>query len=523
MHTSAQTPSTLDIHDYVIVGGGSAGAVLAKRLSESGDNRVLLLEAGSAPHAEAYPPVLTDANRIAAPDAPQFDWGYYSEPQGTTPAIFLPRGKVLGGCSAVNAAVAIRAPQWTFDQWAKEGLQGWSFDEVLPFFKRMERSTYGADRWHGRTGEFPIHRMSRDFILRQQNAFIDAAIHQGHQEVTDFNSDLNEGVGTLSMNIINGVRVNTGMTYLDQTVRQRENLTIRTGVVADRIEFSGKRARAIISAQGERFQGREIILCAGAYGSPAILMRSGIGLAQDLSRLGIRPLVDTPVGQNLQEHPFYFMGYASPAGKLDDCEGPIAGAQLWTHSTQAEPGELDLAILPEQFLIPNSPTGAGMTLSVALLSVRSRGQLRLSSAEPTTAPTINLNLLHHPQDMRRMVEGVHLARELAATQPLASYLLTELTPGAAIKSDAQLRDDLLRNISIYQHPTSTAMMGREDDSRAVTDPQGRVYGTDGLRVVDASILPSVPLINPNPTIIAIAEKIAATLLGQAPLLPVMHG
>lgn len=519
MQKASGTPSAQDLHDYIIVGGGSAGAVLARRLSESGDKRVLLLEAGSAPDAEAYPPVLADANRIAAPGASQYDWGYYSEPEGTTPAIALPRGKVLGGCSSVNAAVAIRAPKWTFDQWAKEGLEGWSFDEMLPFFKLMERSSYGADHWHGRTGEFPIHRMSRDYIPRQQDAFIEAAISKGHKEVTDFNSDRNEGVGTLSMNIINGVRVNTGMTYLNQQVRQRENLTIRAGVVIDRIEFSNRRAKAVVSVDGERFQGHEIILCAGAYGSPAILMRSGIGPAQDLSRLGIRPLVDTPTGKNLQEHPFYFMGYAAPAGALDDREGPFAGAQLWTRSSQAEPGELDLAILPEQFLIPKSPTGVGMTLSVALLSVRSRGELRLSSADPSAAPSIRLGLLRHTQDMRRMLEGVHLARELATTQPFSRYLATELAPGVAIKTDAQLRDDLLRNISTYQHPTSTAMMGHEDDSQAVTDPQGRIYGVDGLRVVDASILPSVPLINPNPTIIAVAEKIAMTILGDTSRMP----
>ncbi|KIO77596.1 hypothetical protein TH53_08025, partial [Pedobacter lusitanus] len=228
-------------------------------------------------------------------------------------------------------------------------------------------------------------------------------------------------------------------------------------------------------------------------------------------RLGVEVVYDAPVGMNLREHPFYFSAYAAPENSMLNSAHPIAGSQLWTSSSRAEPGELDIALVPEHFLPMESPTGVGFTLSVALLSVRSRGHFTLQDLNPSSKPLIDLKLLSDEEDMIRMIEGVRLARKIANTMPFSNYTLQELTPGLHRESDAELAESIRQHINVYQHPTSTAPMGTMDDPQAVTDTQGRVYGVEKLRVVDASLFPNVPFINPNPAVIVTAEVIAARM------------
>uniref|UniRef100_UPI0025DF37E4 GMC family oxidoreductase n=1 Tax=uncultured Flavobacterium sp. TaxID=165435 RepID=UPI0025DF37E4 len=460
---------------------------------------------GNAYPAWDYPTAISSANNPGGDAA--HNWGFQSEPTSYGNKIDLPRGKVLGGSSAINGAVALRARPEDFKKW---NLPGWSYEEILPYFKKLEKSDSGDKELHGFDGPLPVRQLLKSDLTSVQRAFVDATVNIGYKLIEDFDSKEANGVGLYRMNVVNGVRVNTGMAYLSNAVRKRSNLTILPNSITDRVLFQNKKAIGILLANGEEFLGGEIILSGGTYGSAALLLRSGIGPKNELEKLSIPVIADLPVGKNVKDHPFHYAAFALNKEMVETKTPPIA-AKLWTSAFDTN--ELDIHITATH-LFPDeySPTQSGIVLGVAVTTPNSKGKVWIETKDPNVNPKVDLNFLDDKEDTRRMIEGAKIARRIAAAKPFSEFIHSEIAPGSAVQTDEDLEEAIKKSIASYAHPTSSAPMGAINSKEAVVDLEGRVHHVESLRVVDASIFPDIISAATNITVIAVAEKIAATIL-----------
>jgi choline dehydrogenase len=334
--------------DVLIVGGGSAGSVLSARLTQDASRTVRLLEAGNAYPPDSIPSDLLDPAHV--PGAPEHDWGFTMRANTRSPEIIAPRGKALGGSSSVNATVAMRITPDDIGRWNEHGLEGWSVEEVAATFQAMENAPAGDASIHGRVGPFPVRQETYEGLTTSLKAFVDAGVDLGYRRVEDFNSEDRHGIGGYPVNVVDNHRQSTAIVYLTEPVRARPNLFIHGGVLVDRVLFKDGRATGVTDADGTVYEADEVVLSAGAYASPAILMRSGIGPGGHLSQLGIEVVADLPVGERLTEQPFYYNPYALGPDYQD--ERPATGAMLWTASSEARGEELDLHITATHLMPP---------------------------------------------------------------------------------------------------------------------------------------------------------------------------
>lgn len=541
-------PRSMGEYDYIIVGAGSAGCVLANRLSADSRNRVLLLEAGGS---DFSPWIRVPVGYARTFTDPRYNWMYRTEPE---PALesrtaHWPRGKVLGGSSSINAMLFVRGQPADYDDWRSAGNAGWAWHDVLPYFRKLEDHAWGASEWHGAGGPVHIHDPSAA-AHPLCTSFLEACALTGIPRTRDFNGAETEGAGFWQVTIRNGVRVSSASAYLRPALRRR-NVEVATGARATRVLFSGTAATGVEYLRGgSRLRAtarREVLLCAGAIGSPQLLELSGIGDPQLLQRLGI-PLIAAraAVGRGLQDHVCVSYFYRSKVPTLNDELAPFLGkARAALRYALRRDGPLSMSVnqagafvrsrpdLPRPNLhiyfnpasysttthgpsrrLLNPDPFPGFLMSFNTCRPTSRGSVHARSPDPLASPAIAPNSLSTPEDVADVYEGARVLRRIAAAKPLAAVIESELLPGDRIRSDEDVLQDFRRRAGSVFHPCGTCAMG-PDATSSVVDPRLRVHGVGNLRVIDASVFPAVTSGNINAPTLMVAEKAADLILEDA--------